>query len=424
MAQIKKDATVSREDSSGTTAITDDFRTLPGIIPSQQQDQGISQTLQQPGAVPVPGISMEGTERNSRRRSPREEDMPQILPIAMRIPDAVIDDASNVIDGFVINTTRYRRKPEKLGAFMVVLCSVITLTLIINPSRNSVERKFWRIFKTVSSEAALKDKKSPQHYVWNAYSNNLPSMKNFYEFIEDRDRVIQRYLSLLIPLCTMSAKEWNNPKPYEHACNVMMCNDDQQVEVMVLRNNANNMNLRGGGIICPEIGYLLHLTDFIFSRNALKGTIPTEIGLLKELSNLDLRENFLTGTIPTEIGLLHQLEWIYLDNNLLTGTIPTEIGNLKNLKFSNFSSNSLSGSLPSELSNLTNLGGLALQQTNITGSLKPFCFLNFTNEPFVLEKDVSIINLDYSYKYSGFFGLYTECRDSAPILECDCCICG
>jgi len=46
---------------------------LPGIIPPQRQDQGISQTLQQTGVVPVPGISMEGSERDSRQKSSRED---------------------------------------------------------------------------------------------------------------------------------------------------------------------------------------------------------------------------------------------------------------------------------------------------------------------------------------------------------------
>lgn len=200
-----------------------------------------------------------------------------------------------------------------------------------------------------------------------------------------------------------------------------MCNEDEEVSVMVLRNLRHTK--WGGGIVATEVGLLTGLTDLVFARDRLIATIPTEIGRLKDLRNLDLRNNFIFGTIPTEIGLMENLEWIFLDDNMLTGTIPTEIGNLKNLIFANFSHNSLSGILPPQVANLVDLGGIALQHTNVSGSLQPFCKLNFSNDDFVLRKQLTLIELNYKYTYSGRLGLYSDCQDGVPIVECDCCLC-
>jgi len=359
------------------------------------------------------------SEPQSQNEGSRLQEEQQILPVAMCVPEIVINDTSLVTDGTVVTPTRFKMITKKATALLLALCTIIFLVSMI-PSLHQMraQTKLWKILKTVSSEGALKDKNSAQNYVWKFQSKILFDLDNFDELLNDRDHIIMHYVGLLIPLCTRSVVEWKTSSSHDHICDAMMCNEDNQITVMVLRHN-----YQGGGIICHEIGLLEELTDFILSRNDLKGSIPTEIGLLKDLRNLDLRDNFLTGTIPTEIGQLEQLEWVFLDNNHLTGTVPTEIGNLKNLKFGNFSRNSLSGSLPSEVNNLTHLGGLNLEHTNITGPLNSFCFLNFTNEPFVLEKDVSINHLHYKYSYTGHFGLYTDCKNGNPIIECDCCIC-
>lgn len=359
-----------------------------------------------PGVVHVPGFA----------------DSREGLPIARRVPR---NRNEFIIDGHPVSPSSAMKKDwifdRKIICFLALYSTIFTLLLglIMYPTLRKTQ--LYQVLVPISGEKALNDKSTIQHSIFMYMAENMDRLNHFTELKKKREEIIEHYAYSVGFFSVLGAYECNVPEISQDLCDAFLFNEDRQVSVMVLRNL--QLTQWGGGTLASEVGELIELTDLVFARDHIISTIPTEIGKLKHLRNLDLRSNHISGTIPTEIGLLENLEWIYLDENKLTGTIPTEIGNLKNLIFANFSHNSLSGTLPSEVSNLVDLGGIALQHNTISGSLQPFCNLNFTNDPFLIEKNLDPIQLNYVFNYSGLLGLYSDCQDGVPIVDCDCCIC-
>lgn len=109
-----------------------------------------------------------------------------------------------------------------------------------------------------------------------------------------------------------------------------------------------------------------HVTQIVFSRNNLTGTIPTQIGNFNQLIRLSLPTNTLTGSIPSQIGNLVKLASLTLVGNNLSGNIPAEIGNLNKLTLLFLGSNELTGDVPASLQNLTLLTNLSLRNNQFT----------------------------------------------------------
>ena len=100
-----------------------------------------------------------------------------------------------------------------------------------------------------------------------------------------------------------------------------------------------------------------------WSREGLKGDLPSEIGELDGLRALRLYHHEMSS-IPSEIGKLTSLTYLNLQNNHLAD-LPRELGNLRSLTGLWLHHNRLSV-LPSTLANLTNLRTLYLDNNNFT----------------------------------------------------------
>nr|XP_043618916.1 receptor-like protein 51 [Erigeron canadensis] len=139
------------------------------------------------------------------------------------------------------------------------------------------------------------------------------------------------------------------------------------------------------------------LTHIDFSRNKLKGTIPTSLTLLKNLKVLNFSSNNLIGIIPNSFGDLVSLEKLSLSSNSLSGPIPGSISSILGLVHLDLGSNQLNGMIPEFISEMTELKILNLENNKFHGVL-PF------NASFIKKLDVFKIsgNEGLCYKNSSF----------------------
>eukprot|EP00984_Skeletonema_dohrnii_P002021 scaffold677_cov77-Skeletonema_dohrnii-CCMP3373.AAC.3 len=131
---------------------------------------------------------------------------------------------------------------------------------------------------TVSSEAALDNKDSPQGKasLW-VTTSPLQLQPG-----EDDDQIIQQYILAVFYYATGGAG-WNDKEGWLESSNE--CTWDR-------------VDCSGSGVVTK----LLHL------KNNLVGSIPTELGKLDGLEELELRHNKLSDSIPTELGELGRLD--------------------------------------------------------------------------------------------------------------------
>lgn len=146
----------------------------------------------------------------------------------------------------------------------------------------------------------------------------------------------------------------------------------------------NNQNWLRTNTPCSWYGVFCHVagrvTDFFWSNNNMRGTLPPELGNLTKLRQLILNGSQLRGAIPPELGKLINLEILSLFNNQLSGTIPPSLGNLTNLQFLDLAVNQLSGTIPPELGKLTN-AYITLRSNQLGGSIPAtLCQLRASNE--------------------------------------------
>jgi len=120
------------------------------------------------------------------------------------------------------------------------------------------------------------------------------------------------------------------------------------------------------GVIPPEIGNMLNITDIDLHQNSIGGTLPKEIGNLSKLLYFQIFANQISGSIPSEIGNLVRLEKLVLSDNNFTGQIPASMGNLVNLEVLSLNNNQLSGAVPTELTLLSRLANLSLAYNEFT----------------------------------------------------------
>ncbi|XP_071739680.1 receptor-like protein 51 [Rutidosis leptorrhynchoides] len=158
------------------------------------------------------------------------------------------------------------------------------------------------------------------------------------------------------------------------------------------------------------------LTYIDFSRNKLKGTIPTSLTLLKSLKVLNFSSNNLNGVIPNSFGDLISLENLSLSSNSITGPIPGSMSNIPGLVHLDLGSNQLNGVIPEFISEMRELKYLNLENNKFHGVL-PF------NESFIKSLEVFKINgnVDLCYKSSVFskdikFGIPPCDKHGMPIL--------
>jgi hypothetical protein len=143
------------------------------------------------------------------------------------------------------------------------------------------------------------------------------------------------------------------------------------------------------GIIPPELGSQINLTNLRLSHNRLTGAIPGTFQSLKQLKYAYLHDNALTGPIPSSLRNMTALERLLVQvlnypcvacvgtqpaalmraqNNQLSGNIPVELQELQNLEYFLASNNSFAGAIPSELGNLISLKWLTLHDNSFTGA--------------------------------------------------------
>jgi hypothetical protein len=121
------------------------------------------------------------------------------------------------------------------------------------------------------------------------------------------------------------------------------------------------------------------VSELIFHRNNLHGTIPAELGNLAELERLVLTDHspgagrrFLHGEIPAELGKLTKLRELDLSGAAFSGVIPPDLGNLTKLRLLDLSDNGLEGRIPAELGNLAELRSLRISGWwGVTGEIPP-----------------------------------------------------
>ena len=366
------------------------------------------------GAFYVRGSHDEISDIEQERDSLPEATPVRALPMGT---EYVVHDAQIVIP------ERGNKDLVKKIFLTLFLISPLVVLFLLRGQRSFADR-ILQILAPVSGRKVFDDVASTQYLTWRTMSDQLSLRSNSIDYLKDPQEVIERYLSILIPVSTFQSYEWHPQGQEFEICEIYPCNDEGFISNMVIRNN--NGSIYGGGILVSEVGALKGLTDLILSRNGINNTIPTEVGNLKDLSVLDLRNNNFHGTIPSEIGKLENLEWIFLDRNRLEGNIPSEFGNLKKLIHADLSSNSLSGTISLEMKKNINLEGLLLKGNNIRGSLDFLCEKDFSNEPQQYQHSswsfAHVVEHNYSYAIES--GIVVECIDEIPVADCDCCICG
>ncbi|KAJ8765684.1 hypothetical protein K2173_014806 [Erythroxylum novogranatense] len=141
------------------------------------------------------------------------------------------------------------------------------------------------------------------------------------------------------------------------------------LEVLIIDDN----NFGG---ITPQIvsNFSKKLRLMGFSKNQIRGTIPTEIGNLISLEHLDLGENHLTGSIPNSIGKLKNLNGLYLNGNELSGSIPSTLWNVTSLNEVFLNRNKLQGSIPTSLGDFRHLVELTLSENKLSGPIPKAVF--------------------------------------------------
>ncbi|KAL4563332.1 hypothetical protein LXL04_027373 [Taraxacum kok-saghyz] len=138
-----------------------------------------------------------------------------------------------------------------------------------------------------------------------------------------------------------------------------------------------------------------NLTHVDFSKNKLKGTIPTSLILLKNLKFLNFSSNNLIGVIPNSFGDLTSHQNVSLSSNSITGPIPGSISAISGLIHLDLSSNQLNGPIPELISEMKKLKYLNLENNHFHGVL-PF------DASFIKRLDVFKIggNDDLCYNHS------------------------
>ncbi|KAL8228729.1 hypothetical protein R6Q57_013629 [Mikania cordata] len=135
------------------------------------------------------------------------------------------------------------------------------------------------------------------------------------------------------------------------------------------------------------------LTYIDFSKNKLKGTIPTSITLLKNLEILNISLNNLNGVLPNSLGGLLSLKMLSLSSNSISGPIPASVSAIPGLVHLDLGSNQLDGVIPEFISEMKELKYLNLENNKFHGVL-PF------NESFIKRLDVFKINGNYDLCYN------------------------
>ncbi|KAI3717204.1 hypothetical protein L1987_68667 [Smallanthus sonchifolius] len=135
------------------------------------------------------------------------------------------------------------------------------------------------------------------------------------------------------------------------------------------------------------------LTYIDFSKNKLKGTIPTSLTLLKNLQVLNFSSNNLNGVLPNSLGDLTSLKILSLSSNSISGPITASIFAIPGLAHLDLGSNRFEGVIPEFISEMKELKYLNLENNKFHGVL-PF------NASFIKRLDVFKINGNYDLCYN------------------------
>jgi hypothetical protein len=148
--------------------------------------------------------------------------------------------------------------------------------------------------------------------------------------------------------------------------------------------NLNDNALTGS---IPDLSALTAITDLLWHKNRLTGTLPSTLALLSQLRRLTFDQNNITSTIPAEFERLTSLELFNGFENQLVGTVPNLAPSLKSLWLAR---NNLSGSLPSSISQMKSLTLLAVDQNPLlSGTLPDLSSLTALDKLIVYETRLS-----------------------------------
>lgn len=390
-----------------------------------------------PGVFHVEGIGHNGSDSGSHTSS---------IPI---VSTSFGNPEDIVIDGEIVSLQPRKKKGRIIELILImftIIIMIIIAKIMVNKSKtNDVKIEMTRepslsptvtllptsfyedlikqMVLPISGEEALDDPNSIQYFAWKLLAEKSPMYVAQSIFsINNTQEIIQRYILMVVLGSSLGFSDGLKHRVENafipRSCDIYLCNDQNEIVVLDLKNRWPNNN--GKGFIAKEIGELVGLTDIILSNGALVGTIPTEIGKLKNLQRLSLHNNFLTGKIPSEIGQLRNLELMFLNSNLLSGKIPPEIGKLTETIHMDLSSNLLTGLIPTELDSLDNLEGIALNHNDLSGNLEFLCDNDIGGGFFSKEIQSGPVT---THEFFAELGLVVDCIDNRTLIECSCCKC-
>ena len=121
----------------------------------------------------------------------------------------------------------------------------------------------------------------------------------------------------------------------------------------------------------PHIFRLPELVVIDFSRNQLKGRLPTDIPQQQNMRFFSVHANMVGGEMPSQLTNLTNLWHLDLSNNEFQGPLPNELFEMRgvNSLFLSHNPGLNAGPVPSEVSKRTKLGELAMRDTSRTGPL-------------------------------------------------------
>jgi Leucine-rich repeat (LRR) protein len=173
-----------------------------------------------------------------------------------------------------------------------------------------------------------------------------------------------------------------------------------------------SLDLSNNSFVGPMdvVGAMPGLVILFLSDNPFEsGPVPQSFANLTNLNELSLRNTNRNGTLPDFIGrgnFTNNLQVLDLGSNALEGAIPATYGEQPNLLYLLLNDNSgISGQIPPSFSNLTQLVGGYFDGTGLNGNMSFMCKLpNFQT-------------------INGDEGLFADCGDPSPEINCTCCVC-
>lgn len=125
------------------------------------------------------------------------------------------------------------------------------------------------------------------------------------------------------------------------------------------------------GTIPPDLGKLTSIREFVLKNQDMSNaTIPASLFLDWPRATLVLMERCkLIGRIPTTIGLLQSATKASFRKNELTGPIPTEVGEMRRMLQFSVDANRLTGTIPTEIGLMTDARGIWLNINQLSGPI-------------------------------------------------------